>query len=241
MTDTINLSKRLKTIASFLPRGAYFADIGSDHGYLPCYVCLHDRDARALAGEVNEGPYKSACETVNTYHLQEQIQVKLGDGLEVLKNEPIKQVVIAGMGGSLITQILKDGKKYLTHVDRIIVQPNIGEKNVRKWFLDNDFTIINEVIVEENKHSYEIIVAEQGVKDPIYSKEMLEKQLLFGPFLLQEKSPDFLNKWALQKEKLQQIILQMKQAAIQNKAKIAQLEQELHWIEEVIHDEEKHQ
>src|SRR5690625_254647 len=102
VTDAINLSKRLTTIATFLPSGAYFADIGSDHAYLPCYVCIHDKEARAIAGEVNEGPYNSACETVKAYELNNQIEVRLGDGLHVIDNEQIKQVVIAGMGGSLI-------------------------------------------------------------------------------------------------------------------------------------------
>lgn len=234
MTVTINLSKRLKTIASFLPEGSFFADIGSDHAYLPCYVCLKDQNAKAIAGEINEGPFKSAYETVISYKLNNQIQVRLGDGLAVIGNEPIKQIVIAGMGGSLITNILNNGKTYLDHVKRIIVQPNIGEKNVRKWFLENNFTIVNEVIIEENEHVYEILVADKGINNQLYSDQALDKQLFFGPILLNEKSPVFLKKWIFQQKKLQQIITQMKQATIQNKEKIKQLEQELHWIEEVI-------
>lgn len=234
MTETINLSKRLTTIATFLPPSAYFADIGSDHAYLPCYVCLQDPNARAIAGEVNEGPYQSASETVATYELADQIKVRLGDGLEVLANDPIKQVVVAGMGGSLITQILNEGRHSLHGVERIIAQPNIGERNVRKWFLENSFTIINEVIIEENNKIYEIIVADKEIEDHPYSDQEMEKQLFFGPLLLNEKSPIFIKKWTFQKKKLQQVILQMKQAKVQNKEKMNQLEQELQWIEEVI-------
>ncbi len=237
MADTINLSKRLKIIASFLPQGAFFADIGSDHAYLPCYVCLRDKDARAIAGEVNEGPYKNACETVATFDLASQIEVRLGDGLEVLENDPIKQIVIAGMGGSLITKILNDDKSGLKQVKRIIAQPNIGEKNVRKWFLENNFTIISETIVEENEHLYEILVADKGADDFAYIDQELEKQLFFGPLLLKEKSSAFLKKWGLQQKKLQQIIEQMKEATVQDEKKINQFEQELLWIEEVIYHE----
>lgn len=236
MTDTINLSKRLKTIASFLPQATLFADIGSDHAYLPCYVCLQDKNAKAIAGEINEGPYKSAHETVTAYNLEDRIQVRLGDGLEVLEETSVKEVVIAGMGGSLIVKILNDGRQHLKQVERIIAQPNIGEKNVRKWFLENNYTVIEEIIIEENEHLYEIIVAEQGVKDNIYSKQILEKQLFFGPLLLSEKSPVFIKKWTLQKSKWQQVISQVKQASVQNKEKIKQFEQELRWIEEVLHD-----
>lgn len=234
VTDTINLSKRLTTIATFLPAGAYFADIGSDHAYLPCYVCTQDKDAYAIAGEVNNGPYQSARETVRTFALEGQIKVRLGDGLQVVGNDPIKQVVIAGMGGSLITKILKDGNQYLSSVERIIAQPNIGEKNVRKWFLDNNFLLKEETIVEENGHLYEILVADKGENDPVYTDQELDRQLFFGPLLLREKPPAFIKKWTLQKRKQQQIIAQIKQATIQDKGKIKQMERELQWIEEVL-------
>lgn len=237
MTDILNLSKRLTTIASYLPQGAFFADIGSDHAYLPCYVCLHDKTARSIAGEVNVGPFKSAYETVSAYDLADRIKVRLGDGLKVLEKDPVKQVVIAGMGGSLITRILNEGKPYLNDVKRIIAQPNIGEINVRKWFLENKYTIIQETIVEENEHLYEILVADKGIKDLAYTDQEREKQLFFGPILLKEKSPVFIKKWKLQQEKLQQIILQMKEATVQNEEKIKQFEQELKWIKEVTNHE----
>src|SRR5699024_6975282 len=109
MDQKNNFSNRLKTIASFLSTGTFFADIGTDHAYLPCYVCLNDKQARAIAGEVNEGPYQSACETVRSHHLTEQIEVRKGDGLHVLKQDPVDELVIAGMGGALITNILNNG------------------------------------------------------------------------------------------------------------------------------------
>lgn len=234
VTDTLNLSKRLTMIASFLPQGAYFADIGSDHAYLPCYVCLYDQTARALAGEVNVGPYKSACETVSTYGLLDQIDVRLGDGLEVLRNDPVEQIVIAGMGGSLIKKILNSGKQSLSSVERIIAQPNIGEKNVREWFLENNFAIINEVIIEENDHFYEVIIADRVINNQPYSDNTLQKDLFFGPKLLNERSASFLKKWAFQEKKFTKILDQMKQASIQDHKKIKQLELELDWIKEVI-------
>src|SRR5699024_8793468 len=71
---TINLSKHLTTVTIFLPSGAFFVYIGFDHAYLFCYVCKHDKQARAIAGEVNAGPYYSACETVKAYELTNQIE-----------------------------------------------------------------------------------------------------------------------------------------------------------------------
>lgn len=233
MTYTINLSNRLKTVASFLPKGAFFADIGSDHAYLPSYVCLQDPKAKAIAGEVNQGPYESAVQTVQYFNLQDQIKVCLGDGLDVLKDKQVNQLTIAGMGGSLIANILKRGAEDLTTIDRIIVQPNIGGKNVRRWFLDNDFTLTNEVIIEENDHIYEILVADKGVEESFYQDNLKEKQLLFGPIFLKKRPDLFKKKWRLQQIKLQQIIKQMTQAKVQNKEKIKQFKQELDWIQEV--------
>ena len=238
MTQIINLSKRLTAVASFLPQGAYFADIGSDHAHLPCFVCLEDDSARAIAGEVNIGPYESAYETVRSYNLTNRVEVQLGDGLEVLADTKVSELVIAGMGGSLITSILNNGKQYLHSVKRIIAQPNIGEKNVRIWFIKNGFTITNEVIIKESNHIYEILVADRDAKANPYLAEIQEKQLLFGPLLLKNKSKIFREKWRFQEIKLGQVIDQMKQATVQNIEKINQLEKELRWIKEVTSDGE---
>lgn len=237
VTHTVNLSKRLMTVAAFLPEGAFFADIGSDHAYLPCYVCSKDSSAQAIAGEVNQGPYESASETVAAFQLNNQIDIRLGDGLEVLANDQVKQLTIAGMGGSLITDILECGKEYMNSVERIIAQPNIGERNVRKWFLENNFTITHEVIIEENDHMYEILVADKGLEYTPYINDLKEKQLIFGPILLDERPSLFYKKWRIQHKMLAQVIWQMNQATIKNEEKIDRLQRELQWIQEVIdHD-----
>src|SRR5690625_3858580 len=105
MDYQIKLSKRLQKIADIITKGSYFVDIGSDHAYLPCFVCLSDPTTKAIAGEVREGPYERALETVNYYQLGDQIQVRLGNGLNVI-DENVNEVVIAGMGGSLISKII---------------------------------------------------------------------------------------------------------------------------------------
>src|SRR5688572_1442382 len=117
--EQFRLSKRLKEVAAFLPRGAWFADIGSDHAYLPCFICSGDSTSKAIAGEVNRGPFESAQKNVRKLGLEHQIEVRLGDGLEVIHlSDQIKQLVIAGMGGGLITKILVEGKDKLVSVER---------------------------------------------------------------------------------------------------------------------------
>ncbi|SHF68601.1 tRNA (adenine(22)-N(1))-methyltransferase [Ornithinibacillus halophilus] len=234
MLNSINLSERLQTVASFLPQGANFADIGSDHAYLPCYVCLKDVKASAIAGEVNEGPFNSANETVKQFGLEDKVEVRLGDGLQVIKKDEVDQVVIAGMGGALIRSILEDGKEKLECVETIIAQPNVDESSVRKWFMANHYEIVEETILEENGHIYEIIVG-RLVEQP---KQLSEKELLFGPILLQHKTEEFFLKWKSEREKRSRVINQLKTAKSDQQEKLNHFNKELKWIEEVLADEE---
>ena len=226
-------STRIKAIAANLSKGTFLADIGSDHAYLPCYVCLHDSRARAIAGEINTGPYKSACETVRLFDLNDQIDVRQGDGLTVLHDDPVEELVIAGMGGSLITHILEHGKAHLSSVNKIIAQPNIGEHNVRRWLIQNQFEIIDESLIKENHHIYEIIVAKK-CKNKTETVILNPREILLGPILLKEKTPLFYEKWKIRLHKTEQIKQQVKQAQKNEEGKIAQLDEEIQWIKEAI-------
>lgn len=236
MSMKIKLSNRLQTIASFLSPGTYFADIGSDHGYLPCYVCLNDKLASAIGGEVREGPYLRAKETVIAYQLTERIDIRLGDGLQIIdEKDHVDEIVIAGMGGSLMTQIIADGKEKLQTVNRMILQPNNHSHLVRELLLKYHYQLVNEVILEENNHIYEILVADKNSMFNAYKSDVdMEKQLMFGPILMAEKSPVFLKKWKTEQEKISSIIQQMKKSNIIDDDKLGLFKQHLQWIEEVL-------
>ncbi|AUJ26247.1 MULTISPECIES: tRNA (adenine(22)-N(1))-methyltransferase [Virgibacillus] len=229
------ISKRLKLVASFLSTGAKFADIGSDHAYLPCYVCQKDPTATAVAGEVNVGPFQRAIETVKAYGLEQQIDVRLGNGLEVFEAEEVNQLVIAGMGGSLIHDILESGKTKLTSVEQIIAQPNVDARAVRKWMIHHGFTITDEDIIEENRHCYEIINAKR--LDTPDNKQLDEKDLLFGPILLRSKPPAFYKKWNEEARKLEYVLQQLKQAKQVDQKKYEQFTKEWRWMKEVLSNE----
>ena len=228
---SMKLSQRLIHVADFLPKGAYFADIGSDHAYLPCYICLRDRAAKAIAGEVNQGPYESAKKNVRKYGLENRVDVRLGDGLDVLQHEEVNQLVIAGMGGALIASILEKGKEKLTNVKQIIAQPNIDARQVRLWFKNNNFILTDERILDEKGHIYEILVADRDSNSP-YTAEITERQLLFGPYLLENKNDVFYKKWYDEEEKLTAIIKQVKRATDPDEEKIRQFTKERAWIKE---------
>lgn len=184
------LSKRLETVASFVPTGAVLADIGSDHAYLPCYLAHNGIISRAVAGEVVKGPYESAVRQVRTEGLTKTITVRLADGLAAVHPEDkVDTVTIAGMGGPLIVSILERHPETLENVTRLILQPNIHAKVIREWALRFGWAILDEEIVEEDGKVYEILVLQRG------EETLTEAEILLGKQLLAAKSEVFIEKW----------------------------------------------
>ncbi|QUG42131.1 tRNA (adenine(22)-N(1))-methyltransferase TrmK [Psychrobacillus sp. INOP01] len=195
------LSERLRTVASFVRENTILADIGSDHAYLPCYLVHEGIISKAIAGEVVKGPFESAQKQVISEGLQENIEVRFGNGLEVIsEGDNVQTVTIAGMGGPLIASILESGKEKLFKVDTLILQPNIHAKAIREWAIQEQWKIEQEVILEEHDKIYEILVLKKG------SMKLSEKELLVGPILSKEKSPVYQKKWSNELNEWQRIV-----------------------------------
>ncbi|CAM3107099.1 tRNA (adenine(22)-N(1))-methyltransferase [Sporolactobacillus spathodeae] len=209
--QTIHLTKRLQTVLSFIPKGARLADIGSDHAHLPCRAVSDKLVPSAIAGEVREGPYTQSIENVRAYGLEAQVDVRLGNGLDVLQPGEANAIVLAGMGGELITDILTRGRSKLAHGTILILQPNIRESHVRSWLLTNGWEIDDEAIVEEAPHFYEII---RAIKiGDARAQDCDESDLLMGPVLRKQKSATFRKKWLRRKKKLNEILAALQQTA----------------------------
>ncbi|MEH7124559.1 tRNA (adenine(22)-N(1))-methyltransferase TrmK [Bacillus sp. JJ1773] len=210
--NTEKLSQRLEAVANYIPEGCRLADIGSDHAYLPCYAVKRGMIPFAVAGEVAEGPYQSAKSQVEAEGLNDKINVRKGNGLQVISVDEVDCITIAGMGGALITNILEEGKEKLGTVKRLILQPNISAITIRSWLNENGWVLIAEEILEEDEKIYEILVAEKG--DSKERRELdLQKELLFGPFLLKQKSVIFKKKWLGELKNWQRILAQLENAA----------------------------
>ena len=191
------LSKRLSAVASYVQKGSRLADVGSDHAYLPLFLVENGTIDFAVAGEVVQGPYQSALKNVAQAGQLEQIQVRLANGLSAIESsDQIDTITIAGMGGRLIADILEADLAKLAGVQRLILQPNNREDELRIWLQEQGFQIVAEEMVTENQKFYEILVVEPG------TMELTPLEQRFGPFLLQEKSSVFLAKWQSELEKL---------------------------------------
>ncbi|WP_305885284.1 MULTISPECIES: tRNA (adenine(22)-N(1))-methyltransferase [unclassified Pseudomonas] len=225
------LSKRLERVAAQVPAGARLADIGSDHAYLPVALMRRGAIAAAVAGEVALTPFRAAERTVRENDLQHGITVRLANGLAAIEaGDGITAVSLCGMGGETIRDILASGKAHLSGEERLVLQPNGGEQPLRQWLMDNDYRILSEEVLRENRFDYEIIVAERS-GPVLYSPE----ELYFGPLQMQARSPAFLAKW--------QRLLRLKQRTLVNFAqarqavpeeKVRDLARQVQWITDLL-------
>ncbi len=183
------LSERLTRIASYVPKGSVLADIGTDHALLPIYLVLEGICPRAIACDLYPGPLDSAKANVILYKLTQSIEIRQGDGLEPLQPGEADVIVIAGMGGAKIKEILEGSPAVLNETPCLILQPQRGSGVVRKWLFDHNWVITDEDLVLERDLFYEIIVAKQSAdQEPQYE---IDDDTLFeiGPLLIAKKHP----------------------------------------------------
>ena len=221
------ISKRLELVASFVPQGAILLDVGSDHAYLPIELIERGQIESAIAGEVVEGPYQSAVKNVEAHGLKEKIQVRLANGLAAFEEaDQVSVITIAGMGGRLIARILEEGLDKLANVERLILQPNNREDDLRIWLQNHGFEIVAENILEEAGKFYEILVVEAG------QMKLSASDVRFGPFLSKEVSLVFVQKWQKEAEKLEFALGQIPEKNLEERQVLVD---KIQAIKEVLH------
>lgn len=180
----IKLSRRLQALADYIPSDSRVADIGTDHAFLPCYLVKEGIAPFAVGIDVKEGPFQSASRTVNAYHLEEQISIRLGDGLMPLRPGEVDVVILAGMGGNTMIDILEGSPQVVEEVNCLVMQPMNGAEHLRSWLGGNDWIIIAEDLLVEDGHYYQIIKATRGRE-----QALADMQLSYGPLLIADRHP----------------------------------------------------
>lgn len=238
------LSPRLDQVARYVEKYAEcpirLADIGSDHAYLPCHLGLKQQLEFAIAGEVVKGPYESAVKEVSACLLNHLIDVRLGDGLDVVAVEDkINTVTICGMGGTLIKKILDAGHEKLVDGAVLILQANLAEAQLREWLVRHNYEIIMECIVEDNHRLYEIMVAQHN---PKIQQILSPKQIMFGPINLRHRTDLFERKWTRELANTKRLLSEV-QTGLQDDShpKVIELQRTIQLIkEELIDGSRKH-
>ncbi len=158
----IRLTPRLRAIADRVPRGIRPADVGTDHAYIPAWLVAEGICPSAWATDIQKGPLENARETVTKEGLSSQIELRLGPGLVPMRGETPQGIIIAGMGGILISDILAEDIRMARQAETLILQPMSGFKELRRWLVTHGFRITEECLVQEGRRLYEIICAKAG-------------------------------------------------------------------------------
>lgn len=179
----MELSKRLRMVADMTRSCDLLMDVGTDHGYLPIYLTQKGTIKRAIASDVSKGSCEKAERNVLAHHLKDKIQVRCGNGLEVLaKDEMPDCIVMSGMGGMLAIDVLKSAYQG-SIAPRLVLQVQRDIYAVRKHLHKTGYKIICEDMLKEDNKVYVAMAAVKG-EDAAYT----EVQYHFGKLLLESKN-----------------------------------------------------
>lgn len=229
----LKLTPRLKKITQLIKQDSRVADIGTDHGYIPIYLLENKIAAYVIASDVNEGPLETAKKNIEAYGYANQAELRLGSGLETLQSGEVDTVIIAGMGGILITELLQVVPQVTKEIETFILQPMQAQQELRRYLVNNGFAITQDLLVKEDTRIYEIIVVQKGeqvIEDEIYYE--IGFHLKSNPKALAEEF--LLGKINAQKEIIASVKGQNSPAAMEKHQecieKVTKLKEVLEWV-----------
>jgi tRNA (adenine22-N1)-methyltransferase len=180
----MQLSNRLKKLADMVSAGNRLADIGTDHGFVPIYLVENKKIPSAIAMDIGTGPLKRATEHVAECGLSHKIETRLSNGLEKLTPGEADTVLIAGMGGNLIVDILEADREKTHSVSELVLSPHTDWDVVRRYLITHDFNIIGEDMLEEEGKYYIFLKAV-----PEHTTPWSNVEYRYGKRLLQNHHP----------------------------------------------------
>lgn len=213
----MELSRRLRAVAGEVTSGNRLADVGTDHGYIPISLVQQGIVPSAIAMDVNQGPLDRAKLHIKEYGLEDSIGTRLSNGLEKLEAGEADSIVIAGMGGALMEDILTRGMHVIASGKELILQPQSEIFKVRHFLHNHGYQIVKEIILKEDGKYYFIIKALPGEQH--FAEEFLYE---YGEYLLQTKDPLMKEYLKNEIEKFQAILESLKD----NDSKAAQVRKE---------------
>ncbi len=212
-------------------RGYVVADIGTDHAQLPIYLVEMGRCELAYACDIAEGPLSAAERNIKKAGLEGKITTVLSDGLTGLSDERITDIVIAGMGGEMIRDILAAGEEKARKAN-LILQPNTRAWELTDWLYRNGFGVVRQEAIPDGKFIYLVINAEYSGNVRILTEaECLAAGLDIGD----EMSRKYL---LAQAKRLRDAAEGMKKATSPNSAEVEELERTAGEIEKILNGDE---
>lgn len=153
----IKLTDRLQVLADQIEQQETMADIGTDHGFLPIALWERRISPKVIMSDVSLGSLEKARANAASLYPNENFDLRLGNGIQILGKGEVDAVVIAGMGGALMVRILSEDTEKTGSFKKLVLQPRNGQGKLRRWLLSNGFFITKESLVREGKYICEIL------------------------------------------------------------------------------------
>ena len=225
-------------IANLVDNSKVLADVGCDHAYISINLLEKGKVDRIIASDLREGPLNIAKDNIKLEGFEERIETRLCAGLCGYEAGEVDTILISGMGGMLVKEILSESIDVVRRADTLILEPQSDLRVVRAYLKDIGFEIIDEDMLNEGGKYYQIIKA-------VKSKERMEvcedigamAENEFGPILIKKKHPvllEFLKKRKNHYERLLQNKSFLTSQSATNNDRIAIIENELNMVKEAL-------
>lgn len=194
----VNLDARLLCAASMVRKGSVVLDVGTDHAYVPLYLLQNGISSFAAASDINNGPLERAQENAKRYALSEKMRFLPADGIDdgECVRDGVSDILICGMGGELIADIIDRSEYAKKDGVRVILQPMTMGDALRRYLAENGFSILDEKLCAAGGRIYSCILAEHTGKREEYS----DVELMLGRINIAKREPLF-EKYAAKFEK----------------------------------------
>ncbi len=180
----MTVSRRMQAAVDMVTSGLVCADIGTDHAYVPMQLIRQGKCPRVIAMDLREGPLAIARRNIREAGMDERIQTRLSDGMQKLSPGEAQSIVICGMGGMLILDILKESPHILADAQELILQPQSDIPKVRAWLQASQMKTADEKMLVEDGKYYTLLRAVHGNESALQPEEEL-----FGRILLSRRDP----------------------------------------------------
>ena len=180
----LELSPRLQLLADWVPLGARIVDVGTDHAFLPVWLMLNGKVSSAIASDLRSGPLARGTETAKEYGVADSVEMRLCAGLDGIKATEADVIIIAGMGGENIAQILKAAPWTADGAHMLILQPMSKMELLRQFLSDHGYEIVAEQLIMDRGTVYPVMKVQAG------HMKLTEGQLHAGVKLLHDPLQD---------------------------------------------------
>lgn len=177
----MEISQRLRIVGDFVTQKTV-ADIGTDHAYVPIYLHKKGNVEKVIACDINKKPLQKAQQNIKLHHAENKIITRLGNGLQPLQPYEVDSIVISGMGGMLMIELMEQSLNIIKTIKELILCPHLDVTAVRKYLHNIGYVITDEKMIQEWDNFYTILRAIPGKQK--YDKEI---EYIFGSILLEKK------------------------------------------------------